>query len=312
MLKSIFRRGVKSVTGLAHKSLSRDLKQRMDLETTLNWILRDLKAGDRNNPMRFVSLLRDCIDQMKCSCRRVKGSGGNLSEPEKKFDAFTSLLNADVPPIRTQAAIRIAEIADDYRGSRNMAGRSREPIGHHFGVASSAGKKIRMLSIAIKYFQPEQIVELGTAYGISSLAMGYALQEIATDERKAIIHTLEAFEPQATLSRELLGRELGSVVHCVKGLADQSLAPMAKETGGIDFVFHDAGHTYEDYQHDFGVLEPFMKSGSILLLDDIRWNDLRDPTKATRTYEGWQAIVAHPRVKRAAEIDDEIGLVLIA
>jgi predicted O-methyltransferase YrrM len=138
--------------------------------------------------------------------------------------------------------------------------------------------------------------------------MGYSLREAG---EVSAIHTLEAYEPQATLSKDLLTKELADMIHCTHGTVARSLATMLQDAPRIDFVFHDAGHTYEDYTHDFQILEPHLATGSILMLDDIRWEDSRRPTKPARTYEGWQAIVAHPRVKRAAEIDEQIGLALI-
>jgi predicted O-methyltransferase YrrM len=206
----------------------------------------------------------------------------------------------------------LAKIADDYRSPGYMSGKGRHVVGHHFGVASSGGRKGRLLAAAVRFFEARRILEVGTAYGISSMFMGIALQETGLEIQLPAIHTLEAYEPQATLSRTLLEQELKGLVHCAKGRANEALASLAQTAAPIELVFHDAGHTYDDYIHDFAAFEPHMGPGSILILDDIRWEDTRSSnSKPSKAYEGWQAVTSHKRVKCAAEIDGSIGIALM-
>jgi hypothetical protein len=51
--------------------------------------------------------------------------------------------------------------------------------------------------------------------------------------------------------------------------------------------------------------------GAVVLFDDIRWN-VPKVARNLYTYEGWQAVVAYPRVRRAIEIDGSLGLLLMA
>ena len=310
--KSRFAKAITRASHIGFDATRKDGQQLRDLEQSMNWLLHEGHSGNINDLVSYVGLLRECIEPMKCACTDVKGNDRPQSDAEKQFRSFIASLRERLSPIPPATAMRVAKIADDYRGPRFCVGaRGKIPISHHFAIASSAGRKGRLLSAAVKFFQPHRIVELGTAYGISSLFMGYALEELEVENDAPIIHTLEGFEPQATLSKELLQRELGKLVQCVHGRADQALASLAKSAGEIDFVFHDAGHSYDDYLHDFTALLPHMKSGSILLLDDIRWDDPRYVTRPARTYEGWQAVIAHPRIRCASEIDTALGAALI-
>jgi predicted O-methyltransferase YrrM len=293
----------------------KDFQTLHDVDQSLSWLLRDQDIAARNDVVGFVGLLRGCIEPMNCRCVKVKGAGSSLSaaqESDKSFNAFVQLLEDALPPLRPATALRVAKVADDYRSPSHMSLTGRKVVSHHFGVSSSAGRKGRILSIAVKYFRPQRILEVGTAYGFSSLFMGISLQEVGLDKQQPVIHTLEGYEPQATLSRELLGRELNGLVHCAQGRAEDALKDVAQNAAKIDLAFHDAGHMYDDYVRDFAAMEPYMARGSILILDDIRWNDPHLANgQQTNSYAGWQSVVSHERVKCAAEIDGCIGIALM-
>jgi predicted O-methyltransferase YrrM len=73
----------------------------------------------------------------------------------------------------------------------------------------------------------------------------------------------------------------------------------------------DAGHSRDDYIDDFKLVVGNISSGGVVIVDDIRWNDtrlIRDPAEC---YEGWKEIVNHPRVIKAVEIGESIGLMLL-
>jgi len=210
-------------------------------------------------------------------------------------------------------ALHVAEIADNYRSARHSHPHEKHhvPVSYHFVTASSAGRKGRILCSAVTFFRPKIILEVGTAYGISSVFMGHSQKAVFQSDEAFRLYTLEGFEPQAGLCRELLSRELEEHVHCTFGKTDVALRPLAETAGDIHLAFHDAGHTYDDYVNDFNKIVDRMAAGSVLMLDDIRWNDPRYVTGNARTYEGWQTVVSHPRVKRAVEIDRAIGMALL-
>ncbi len=51
-------------------------------------------------------------------------------------------------------------------------------------------------------------------------------------------------------------------------------------------------------------------AGAVVLSDDIHWEEDRNG-RGTRCYEGWMEICADPMVRRAAEIDYNLGLLLL-
>jgi hypothetical protein len=52
-------------------------------------------------------------------------------------------------------------------------------------------------------------------------------------------------------------------------------------------------------------------AGSVVFIDDIRGEDPRFWARPAETYRGWREIVGHARVRRAVEIGNNLGLLLL-
>ena len=124
--------------------------------------------------------------------------------------------------------------------------------------------------------------------------------------------TLEGEEHQFSLASPMLKARYGDLVSCIHGLTQDQLPLIAKVPQLYDFVFHDAGHTRDDYVKDFDAFVGSLKQGAIVLIDDINWDDRRWNSDPSRAHEGWLEVVSHQRVKRAVEIDGEMGLIFIS
>ena len=102
------------------------------------------------------------------------------------------------------------------------------------------------------------------------------------------------------------------MVTCHFGDAEHAIPHLTKEAT-LDFVFHDANHSREDYTRDFNALKDKMPTGSVVLIDDIRWENVQlTRGRPMHCYEGWMEICADSRVRRAAEIDETMGLLLLS
>jgi Methyltransferase domain len=87
--------------------------------------------------------------------------------------------------------------------------------------------------------------------------------------------TVERFDPMYSLAKERLHQRYGDSVSCHKGIIQEVLPGILDGMAKIDLVFHDASHTKEDYIRDFTLIEPYLASGCIVLIDDIVWDDPR-------------------------------------
>jgi predicted O-methyltransferase YrrM len=261
-------------------------------------------------PAAYVDFLRTCIDYMTCSVEDVRTDGPDNDSMSKRWTTLLDVLRSDVPPISFATAQSIALVADRYRGLSDPVeyGQWAGDTGLLFSISSSFGKKGRILSSIVRLTRRERCLELGTAFGMSAL---FILSTLKAQGGIGHVTTLEGLEPQFSLAAAMLKDQYGDMVSCHLGMTDQVLPELAKSMGSIDFLFHDAGHSREDYVRDFDAVIDVLSHEGIVLVDDIRWEDARFSSQPAETYRGWREVVAHPRVRRAVEINGSLGLLLL-
>jgi predicted O-methyltransferase YrrM len=217
----------------------------------------------------------------------------------------------NIPTLEIQTVEKIGHIADGLR-NHNETMQTEQWAGDvraHFEMSSSFGAKGRVLSTIIRYMGSHTCLELGTAYGMSAL---FILEAMTRQNGDISLITVEGGETQYSVSSDLLKKHYGDKVSCVYGWTNQVLPQLVNSLPPIDFMFHDAGHSQLDYTRDFNAILPVLKPGAVVLVDDIRWSDPRFAEGDPQCYRGWLDIVSHPRVSRAVEIDDSMGLLLLA
>ncbi|MEL7409052.1 MAG: class I SAM-dependent methyltransferase, partial [Cyanobacteria bacterium J06558_2] len=147
------------------------------------------------------------------------------------------------------------------------------------------------------------------AYGMSAL---FILEALSSIGQTGHLTTIEGLDLQFSLSSEMLNNRYGESVSCNLGMTQDILPKLVKSMDKIDFMFHDAAHKKENYISDFTNALPVLKPGSVIVFDDIRWNAGLFSAKNTRCYEGWKEIIANPQVVWAVEINNSVGLALLA
>lgn len=264
-------------------------------------------------PSAGVDLLRDCMEEKVYNIRTVKKQLDLKFKSKtyvKRFSTLIDILTKNrAVPIKFEAAKKIMMIADSYRSISDVYQQSDwvGDVHNHFHNASSFGYKGRVLNSIIRIMRCEKCLELGTAYGMSALFILEALNSIGSGH----LTTIEGLEFQFTLASKLLNNNYGNRVSCHLGMTQEILPELVKSIGKIDFMFHDAAHTEEHYIRDFTNVLPILLPGSVIVFDDIRWNNKKFTTKNPRCYRGWMKIIAHPRVIWAIEIDKKIGIALL-
>jgi predicted O-methyltransferase YrrM len=123
--------------------------------------------------------------------------------------------------------------------------------------------------------------------------------------------TLEGMEAQFSLASATLKDQSGDTVSCHFGMTQDALPGLARSLERIDLLFHDAGHSREEYLGGFNAMVGILSSGSVVLIDDIRWEDPRFSARPVEMYRRWREIVSHARVRRAVEVDKSLGLLLL-
>jgi len=246
---------------------------------------------------------------MFCRVVALKANGALDDAHGLRFQTLLESIRTNLPPVPTDLATEIARAADALRSMTVPMDLERwsGDVGLHFALASSFGRKGRLLSSIVRFCRPTRCLELGTAYGMSArFILGMHPQA-----RTLHLTTIEGYQQTYALVSPQLRTKYGTAVDCRLGWTKDVLPELARSISPIDFVFHDAGHTMEDYIRDFSLVVDSLAPGAVMLIDDIRWDDARFYKGPTNTYRGWQAIAEHQRVRHAIEIDGSMGIVLL-
>ncbi|MGZ8219131.1 O-methyltransferase [Methylomagnum sp.] len=280
-----------------------------NLDIVLPWALAKSEAAIRF-PVAYVELLRTCLEIKTLSITTVKSKGEDHNHDYVRH--FAALLGAlaDLPPLELAVAEKLAQVADSLFGDTRPveSGSWAGDISAHFAMSSSFGHKGRILATIIRFMRCGYCLELGTAYGMSALFMLEALAVNGPDTR---LITVEGSELAHQITSELLENRYPGRVSCEYGWTSQVLPRLAQTLNPLDFLFHDAGHSRNDYINDFQTLLPLLPPGAVVLFDDINWYDPRFASTDPQCHKGWLEVANHPRVLWAVEMDQEMGLVLL-
>lgn len=308
---------LKSAAEKAARLLGRSVIEESTRGLSLGDVVRVVQASDQGveaakilDPAFYYEFLARCCQRQIGKIHHLKGRQSYDDPTSKRFSCLVEILERGVPSLPIESAREIGRVADRLRFDPSPIDiwRWDSDVGVHFELSSSDAAKGRVLSAAVRVMRPQNCLELGTAYGMSSL---FVLSQLASNRGAGKLTTVEFFEPQFGIASSLLNERYGDRVDCRKIEIGERLPELADSLGDIDFVFHDADHTGEVYIRDFQMLEPHMAPGGVILFDDIRWShpEVQD---AMGCYGGWQQVIAHDRVRRAIEIDGNLGMLQLA
>lgn len=151
----------------------------------------------------------------------------------------------------------------------------------------------RVLSMISKLVNPTTILEIGTYTGYSALCLAEGLQ------KDGELHTIDINEELTDFQRRYF--DASDFGHQIHGYMGDALEIIPKLNVTFDLVFIDADK--ENYVNYFNLIIDKLKSGGIILSDNVLWNgkviealDDKDvSTKAILEYN--QLLKTDPRVE---------------
>ncbi|HTN07544.1 class I SAM-dependent methyltransferase [Agriterribacter sp.] len=219
----------------------------------------------------------------------ANGSGHGVHSPFV-FDFITRVLNDKrffyaydrVERLREQVLLNNAmiEVEDYGAGSSVMASRNRK-VKDIARWSLKSPKYARLLFRMVNYYQPQTLVELGTALGITTAYL-------ASANTSTKVYTLEGAPAIATLARRHFTQLGLSGIHLTEGNFDDTLRSVLAKAGKVDFAFIDGNHRREPTLRYFNWLLPYAQPGSLFVFDDIHWS--------AEMEEAWRTIQSHPFV----------------
>jgi predicted O-methyltransferase YrrM len=157
-------------------------------------------------------------------------------------------------------------------------------------IAKNAAKPPRyaqLLFRMVRFFKPENIIELGTSLGITTsyLALANPATTVITLEGAPAIIEI------AKTDFELLSVEN---IQVVSGSFDETLPTLLEQTTKIDFVFIDGNHLQQPTERYFNWLLEKATNDTVLVFDDIHWSDEMEAA--------WKTIQQHPAVTATIDL----------
>jgi predicted O-methyltransferase YrrM len=134
--------------------------------------------------------------------------------------------------------------------------------------------------------QPDNMIELGTCLGITSLYLKYGAPG-------ATLYTLEGCAEIAGIAQETFTTNGQHQIRLVKGNFDDTLPALLNNLTTADFVFIDGNHQKEATLNYFNWLLEKVNENTLLIFDDIywsagmkaAWNEIKSNPKVTVTID---------------------------
>lgn len=251
------------------------------------------KTGIVFNQLYMYSLPQLALRYLQYRIRALNGRGHGMHSPFV-FDFITRVLNdrclypayKDIEAIRHQLKQdrQIIRVEDFGAGSVYRSEQQRS-IGSIARNAAKPAKYAQLLHRMVKYYQPSNILELGTSLGITSAYL-------ATAAPGARLVTMEGAPEIASKARASFSSLGLKNVEVVEGNFEATLPAFLQTTGVIDFAFIDGNHRKEPTLHYFEQLLAHQGNESIFIFDDIHWSaGMEDAWKVIREHSSVQCSI---------------------
>lgn len=190
------------------------------------------------------------------------------------YDLFRNVINVEYPHqgfikiehIKTSLLNdhRKIEITDYGAGSSANDSNTREisDIARH---SLTKPKLSRLLFRLIMQSESKKIVELGTSFGINTLYMNEAGNDLQ-------ITTFEGCPNTADVAERVFKRAGADNIKMYKGNIDKTLPDRLGFMGKLDFIYVDANHRYEPTLRYFNLLAKKTHDDTLMVLADIHWS----------------------------------------
>lgn len=126
-------------------------------------------------------------------------------------------------------------------------------------------REAELLFRLIQFFRPNNILELGTSLGLTTLYLQSA-------RPSATLHTFEGHSGTAQFARRLFQENGADAIALHEGPFADALPVLLAEGFMPDFVLLDGDHRYAPLLQYIQMLKPHLSEGSVVVVDDIRWS----------------------------------------
>jgi len=130
----------------------------------------------------------------------------------------------------------------------------------------------------VRVLKPEVMIETGVAHGSSTWIILNAMHL----NKKGKLYSIDLpnndtnsaynFRNTQPATGWMVPDSLKPLWELHLGYAQEILPALLKKLGKIDIFFHDSDHSYEHMKFEFETATPFIRSGGLLISDDVHKN----------------------------------------
>lgn len=174
----------------------------------------------------------------------------------------------------------LISITDLGAGSKKLNGTTRAVSDIvRYGIARK--KQAEFLYRLVNRFKPENMIELGTSVGLTTLYLSQA-------HRSSTVYTIEGCPELSAFAQKQFEKHRAGNIVPLTGNFDDALPKVLSSLDRIDLVYFDGNHAYEPTLNYFNMVLEKKHAGTILIFDDIYWSPGME--------EAWHKIHTHPEV----------------
>lgn len=177
------------------------------------------------------------------------------------------------------SSTKTIEITDFGSGSRVFKSNTRN-IPDIVKYAGIPKKRQTTLYKIAAYFNPSEILELGTSLGLATAAL-------SEGNPQGSITSVEGCANTAAVAKEMSSKFQLNNIHIIRSSFEDFFAS-ADFQKTFDLVYIDGNHSKEDTLAYFKTVLPKTNNNSVLIFDDIYWSKSMT--------EAWKEIIKHPEV----------------
>lgn len=173
------------------------------------------------------------------------------------------------------------EVTDFGAGSQIFKSNTRQ-ISKIAKTAGISYKRAELLFRIVRYFKPENILEIGTSLGLATSA-------IALGNSKSSLTTLEGCENTLSIAKNQLDLLNLKNVNFINTEFSTYLQNLQLTTYNLQLIYFDGNHSKKATLEYFELLLPTIMNESVWIFDDIHWSKEME--------EAWEIIKNHHKVK---------------
>jgi predicted O-methyltransferase YrrM len=181
------------------------------------------------------------------------------------------------------------EVTDFGAGSRVFKSNTRQ-ISKIAETAGISSKRAELLFRLVKYFQSNQILEIGTSLGLATSALSLGNPKSKIISLEGCPNTINQCQLQfQKLSSRAESRGNFNNVEFINTEFQNYLQNFQLPTSRFQLIYFDGNHSKKATLDYFELLLPTITNNSVWIFDDIHWSSEMSAT--------WGIIKNHPKVK---------------